>query len=227
MKNRSKTTKVGFPAKLLLFGLALALGSTLAGADPILVNGDFQDGKAHWKGDGKDAASDDITDINSPLSNQGSTSGMLLQLRSDWTSVSQIFNTRETELVFSMSYKTSSDFALGNGNGGDGSIGGIESVIENLVGFPLQHRDIMIHKNCALVVISDPSQNLVIYSEVRLPAASSDEQKVSTKIPGLMAHEEKTFYLAFPPGTGTITFHHIALDKPDGGAAAPESPFQN
>jgi len=214
-------------SKVLLLALSLSLAVTVLRADTILVNGDFSQGKAHWKGDAKDAASGDMTDISTSMSDQGASSGMMVQLKpNDWTYVSQDFNTRETTLVFSMAYKTSSDFSLANGNGGDGSIGGIEAILERLVGFPLQRKDISIHKGAALVVVSDPSQNLVIYAASKL-SSGADQQKSAVKIDGLMAHEDKTFFLAFPPGQGTITFQNIALTKPDAANPAPDNPFQN
>ncbi len=216
------TTRSSFLCALIGFAFTSA---ALPAAD-ILANGDFAQGKAHWKGDGKDASSADMTDISAPLGSQSAVKGMLLKLKGDWTSISQIFNTRETKLTFSMTYKTTPDFSLSGGRPGPGGapspmnrpggqlgFGGLQPILEKLVGFRLQGGGGPIRPNAALLVIADPAQNQVMYTWVPLPPASTEVQTTGTTIDGLMAHEEKTFYLAFPPGAGTITFQKLSLEK--------------
>jgi len=74
----------------------------------ILVNGDFADGHAHWKGDAKDpdTASDDLS-----LSNQANHGGVTIVLKKDkWTKIYQNFNTHEKRLRYSITFTLSSDY---------------------------------------------------------------------------------------------------------------------
>jgi hypothetical protein len=226
--------KAPFWTRPLLLAAGLAFCATDSWADDkILANGDFAEGKAHWKGDGKDAGGTDMTDISASMNSQGSVKGMVVELKPGWTSVSQVFNTHETTLNFSMTYTTSPDFMI---QPSGGAFGGMKAVLERLVGFPLdmggtpggppQHGSFQAQSGSALIVIADPSQNLVISSYAKLTSGNG-AQTTGTTIDHLMAHEEKTLYVAFPPGKGTITFTTISLAKPDSGAAPSDNPFQH
>jgi hypothetical protein len=213
----------------LLVASALSLLAAGARADTILANGNFSNGKAHWKGDGKTASSIDMTDVTASLDNSGDASGMFVPLsQKKWTSISQVFNTRETVLTFSMTYKTSADFSLHSGPNDLFSSVSVDALIQQLVGFPL--KDVGITQTTpetALVIISDPTQNLVIYSYVKLPDKAGDSETTSTVITGLMAHEEKTLFVAFPEGYGKISLSNISLGKPGMGGLPPGAPFHN
>jgi hypothetical protein len=215
--------------RALLAVSALSLLITGARADDILANGNFSEGKAHWKGDGKTADSTDMTDVTASLDHSGDASGMYVPLsQKKWTSISQVFNTRETALTFSMTYKTSADFSLHAAPNDLFSSVSVDALVQQLVGFPLENIGTTpTIPETALVIISDPTQNLVIYSYVKLPDKAGDSETASTLITGLMAHEEKTLIVAFPEGYGKITLSNISLSKPSAGAQPPPGPFPN
>jgi hypothetical protein len=215
--------------KSILIASALPFIAGVANADTILANGNFSEGKAHWRGDGKTADSTDMTDVTASLDHSGDASGMYIPLsQTKWSSISQIFSTRETALQFSMSYKTSADFALRSGPEGFFPSTSLDALIQKLVEFPLSNIGLQQTKpETVLVIISDPTQNLVIYTTVPFPDKASDSETASTIISGLMAHEEKTLYIAFPQGYGKVTLTNISLSKPGFGNLPPGVPFHN
>jgi hypothetical protein len=192
--------------------LALLLSITLLPlhAHDILANGDFADGAAHWRGDGKspsDAGQPDAT-------------GLIIQLDpTKWTKISQVFNTRESALSFTITYKTSSDCAFSN----DASKGTDLMVsVEDLISLTgTRYRNpLRLKAGSWLLMVNDPSEASMTYYEIQAKIGSPDAQTVTGNIPKLVAHEEKQIFLAFPPGTGTITVTKIAL-APTGGAPTP------
>jgi hypothetical protein len=207
---------------LLAASMSFVANSAWASPDNLLVNGDFKEGKAHWDGDGKDASSTDDTDINVSLENSGGAKGMLINLQSHWTSVSQTFDTGQTKLTLSMTYTTSPDYAL-------------EAFIANqfapglggFLGFKLRGPPLVADPDSAVVVIADLAQNEVFYAPISAKAAPNGPVTSSVTIDGLMANEEKSIYILMPNGKGTITFTNITLTAPDAPAATSNNPFQN
>jgi len=91
--------------KAFAFALVV-LASCLPLQADILVNGNFADGRAHWKGDAKepDAASGNL--LNSPP-----LSSVVVTLKKDkWTKIYQNFNTHEKKLRYSITFTLSSDY---------------------------------------------------------------------------------------------------------------------
>ena len=180
---------------ILLLGLCLAS----AKANDILANGDFTDGKAHWKGDVFDSSADTSS---SPTDAQGLT----VQLNgSKWTKVFQIFNTRESALDFSLTYKTSSDCSFKPVT--QLTIADLFDVIGLRFVESLNTRPGNI-----LIMMVDPAQNMMRYTEAKAVLGSPDPQAIKGTIPELVAHEEKTLYITLPPGTGTVTLLNVALN---------------
>jgi hypothetical protein len=224
---------------LLLLAAGVAFWACEAQADDILANSDFSQGKAHWKGDGQDASGTSIDDVSASMSSQGSVAGMSVTLKpQDWTLVWQTFHTREAALTFSMNYKTSADFVLTTGPGGAvASTSSVDSLLAYILQVPLRtsamsgglgdptHPSPHISPASAVVFIADPSQNAVVWSFVKLTGAPSGTITTAL-LDKLMPHEEKTLYIALPPGTGTVTFANISLAKPDAQPAASDNPFQ-
>jgi hypothetical protein len=76
-----------------------------------------------------------------------------------------------------------------------------------------------LQKGGFLAFVVDPPTNTVNFSIMK-SAASTDSQSSEGFFYHLVAHEEKTFYLCFPPGVGTVTLTHVALEPaPDGPAS--------
>jgi hypothetical protein len=195
----------------------------------VLSNGDFANGKANWSGDVKDASDGDVTNITASMDTQTKASGMILTLKPhDWTKVSQVFNTRESALVFAMKYQTSADFSETLSQMGPSGSAYLTSNLSMLLGIPLQLQQqdhphppgmngmtgMNVDKQPFVgIVIADLSQNLVFSKYVPFHPDPSNPQTVGVVFHQLEAHEEKTFYAFFPPGTGTITFSSLSLTK--------------
>jgi hypothetical protein len=65
-------------------------------------------------------------------------------------------------------------------------------------------------------VIVDPSKPLV-FTSILNGKVTTDNQDTTGFFYDLNPHAEKTFYLAFPPGKGTVTLTHLSLEPaPDG-----------
>jgi len=220
-------------SRLLFVLCLLAAGLARADDNNLLVNGDLSDGKSHWKGDGKDASSGDMTDINAPLDNPSSAKGMIIAIKKmGWTSVSQEFTTHENTLNFSMTYTTSSDFVPSNFDGYSINALGM------LVQLPLQQTPMgpgmnnfapqQRHPKSVIVVIADPDHNEVVYSFIPMPPVSDQPQTISTTINKVMENEEKTLYVAFWGGAGTLTFTNISLTASNPSSqGGSDNPFQN
>jgi len=176
--------------KTLRFAL-LVLACTLPLRADILANGSFADGTAHWRGDAHNLSD--------------GSAGIIIQLNpSKWTQVYQTFNTKEDALDFSVSFQTSSDFSL--------LTDPVMTVpnLEEITGTPF-HRGINLNSNSWLLMIVDPAEALMTYFKIKIKPGSTDVQTATNAIPRLAAHEEKTIFLAFPPGEGTITLLNIIL----------------
>jgi hypothetical protein len=155
----------------------------------ILANGSFADGKAHWRGD----------------AHESTTGGIVIDLDPvKWTSVSQTFSTREPNLDFSVTFQISDDYAS--------KIGSLlsQSAIENLTGI-LYKKAIGVGPNSWLVMIVDPAGRDMHYGRVPVKPGEANPQTQNGPMANLVEHEEKTLYLAFPPGAGSITLLHIEL----------------
>jgi len=218
---------------LVIALITLGTSHALADEKNVLSNGDFSNGKANWSGDVKDASEADVTNITASMDNQTKASGMVLTLKPhDWTKVSQTFNTREAALAFVMKYVTSADFAETAPQSQSGGQAFFLANLSTLLGIPLQqdnHPPGRPGMNNGMggdkrpfvgIVIADLSQNTVFYRYVPFSPDPNTPQTAKTVFHELMAHEEKSFYAFFPPGTGTITFSTISLSK----VSAPDAP---
>ncbi len=198
--------------------LGLALLPLQADID-ILANSDFSNGKAHWKGDAEEASA---SVADGGLGNGAASNGLILNLKPhSWTSISQTFNTSESKLALSITYKTSSDYKLG-WLATDGIIG----PLGGFLGIRLRGNPGPMPADSVLVVIADLAQNAVIFQPLNLKA-SDDFTTASIQMDGLMEHEEKTLYIIFPDATGTVNITNISLNKVATSDAAPDNPIQN
>lgn len=183
----------------LLFALAAAILPVRA---DILANGDFQNGSAHWDGDRK-------TDTDSP--------SLTITLKHDtWTKVYQKFHSADSALKVHVAYQFSADctFLPQNGDAGffvtDGVIRDITGErLANVMSDPLPIGGF-------ISVVFDPTKPLVFTSLLH-GNLSSDPQEAGGFFYDLNPHEEKIFYIAFPPGKGTVTLTHVSLEPAPNG----------
>ena len=194
---------------LLTLVLFVAAGCGLIRAD-ILANGDFTNGSANWSGDR--ITNTDATDLVIPLKHD------------NWTKIYQTFNTKETCLKLTVSFSLSDDSSMLPKNStiqfyvSDG-------VVKDITGIQTKTEMAKMPMGGFFAVIVDPPTNTIDFSIMK-SAPIVDSQTSQGFFYHLMAHEEKTFYLCFPPGTGTVTLTHVALEPaPEGPAnTAPAAP---
>lgn len=200
---------------LLLVGfLFLATSSLRAG---ILANGDFSDGIAHWKGDCR------VGDSGGSLPAYSDRGGIIFPLANKWTKIYQTFDTRETGLKVTIHYSTTPDYKTGQASTGTpGAISfpinmGITSILSDITKLRFQDGPgggaaSHLTPDDWLVVLVDSASNIVKYVIIK-PTPGKDEQTIVATLPDIVAHEDKTFYLAFPPGAGSVNIISISLDN--------------
>ena len=180
--------------------LALLIVALPLRAD-ILANGSFADGTAHWAGD----------------AHTGDSGGIVIQLDPvKWTVVSQTFDTHETALNFNVTFQTGAEFGFSD-------VGALLSKggLKNMTGLRFK-KGIKLKPGTWLIMVADPSGDDMQYFPVPVKAGVTDPQTVNGSLTNLVAHEEKTIYLAFPPGQGSITLLHVEL-TPGSGTGSPAS----
>lgn len=194
------------PMKTVLLALVLAGAGLLARGNDILANGNLADGSAHWDGDRK-------TDTNSV--------GLTVTLKHDtWTKIYQVFHSADSALKLHVTYDLSDDctFLPENGTAGffltDGVVKDITGLrVANIGSTPIPVGGF-------LSVIVDPTKPLV-FTSIMGGKLGTDAQTAAGFFYDLNPHEEKTFYIAFPPGKGTVTLTGITLES------APNGPTRN
>jgi len=199
---------------LLVFFLSLPL--QIAPGD-ILVNGDFSDGTAHWKGDGKNSGATDHvvmraegTDVAPGLD------GMTIPLKpGTWTKIYQVFHTHEKSLTFDLTYKVSPEVSFKQE-----AVTDVNSTLENVTNISVKDDPTTngaiseIPPGNGVLIIVDPAGQKLTYVFLPIKLGSEESQTITGSIPNLVAHDEKVLYLAFPPGKGDITIVNVALHYP-------------
>jgi len=191
--------------KTLLLAL-LVLACTLPlQADNWIQNGDFVDGITHWHGDGRSPA--DYAGDNPMVKPDPFTSkGLIIPLRHfDWTKVAQDFKGKIASGILTITYMVSPDLAF-------------STKADDYVNMPEK-----IHYNGWKPFNTSPGDWIIFVADFgSVPArgsyymlkpklGSSDPQTYRAKISGLTPLEDKTFTLAFPPGTGTVVILNVSL----------------
>jgi hypothetical protein len=129
--------------------------------------------------------------------------------------VYQEFNTRENELSFSITYQTSPDCAFAP------TKKKINKDIGEIVGLKLtKGKAIDLPKDEWVLIFVDLAKNLVTSFSIKPVLGATGMQTVTGKVPRLAEYENKTLYLAFPPGQGSVTLSNISL-TPVGESADP------
>jgi hypothetical protein len=184
-----------------LVGVLFAACAGAVHAD-ILANGDFTEGSAHWQGDR-------TTDTDA--------SSLSIVLKGDrWTKIYQDFHSADASLKVHVTYSLSPDctFLPQNGMAGFALTNG---VIRDVTGLQLSNVGALpIAMGGYISVVVDPSKPLV-FTSILSGKVTSDFQTSEGFFYDLNPHAEKMFYLAFPPGNGTVTLTHVSLEPaPDG-----------
>jgi hypothetical protein len=180
-------------AKPILIVLAAALLTLPAGAG-ILANGDFAEGTAHWRGDGQDG-----------------NPGIIINLDPQkWTEISQTFNTRDSQLQFSVTYSLSDDCSLAARPTVNSETILDQDIFAQLTGVMCMPFHDSMPSNVWMAYIFDPASRH--FDSVEVYSNSADNPKTfSGFINNLVEHEEKMLYLIFSPGTGSITLSSVSL----------------
>lgn len=186
--------------------LLLTAWSGAARANDILANGDFSNGSAHWQGDR-------TTDTDS--------AHLVITLKHDtWTKIYQVFHSSDSALKVHVSYSLSEDCTFLPQNGMAGFYL-TDGVLKDITGLRIANVGAtLIPIGGFLSVIVDPSKPL-IFSSIMGGKADAEAQTASGFFYDLNPHEEKTFYVAFPPGKGTVTLTGVLLEP------APDGPTRN
>jgi hypothetical protein len=61
-------------------------------------------------------------------------------------------------------------------------------------------------------MIVDPQARTIHY--IKISSNSPNFKSIRALFSRLLEHEEKTFYLIFPPGAGSVTVSHASLEEP-------------
>jgi hypothetical protein len=215
------------PALFLLVPLlaavpVLAQDNSQGAPDEVLKNATFSDGTTYWHGDCKPAGSDSQTDFVTSASHEA---GLMVELHSTtWTKVTQEIRGKAApaDSVLTITYQVSSDFKLSDRSedyikcGPNVGFGGakIPSKLGNILAFidvpPLQRSSVAGDGGGnALITIYD--DNVTFANFAPATAQSPQTFTVQMRPPPPTQDSHQTFCLAFPPGSGSITFTKISL----------------
>jgi len=196
--------------RTLLFAV-LVLALILPLRADILANGNFADGRAHWKGDAKDI------DTGDDLSNPSPQGGVTITLQKDkWTKIYQTFDTQEKNVQYSITFTLSSDYQVqeNSSNEGSGSMqGSVTPGLDDVEGMPYIYGYSL--GGSWMLVVREFGSYGSSYLHPRPDPKKTDSQTLTGEISGLTASAEKIILLAFPPGVGTITLTNISLTAED------------
>ena len=133
----------------------------------------------------------------------------------------QVARDGEEALDFNVSYVPSSDCSLTSGperlSGRFLSKVDLKQMLGVLVAAPIK-----LKPRSWLVLIVDPAGNECHYANISVAAGATGVLGANGTLRTLAAHEEKTLYLVFPPGDGTVTVQSISLSPRT--ASAPVAP---
>jgi len=227
------------PALFLLVPLLaaaplLAQDDSQGAPDEVLKNATFSDGTTYWHGDCKPAGSDSATDFVTSSSHEA---GLMVELHStSWTKVTQEIRGKAAPAgsVLTITYQVSSDFKLSdhpadyvkcgpNVGFGGAKIPSQQGKIIAFVDVPPVSRSSVAGDGGGNTLITIYDDN-VTYAYIT-PATAQSPQTFTVQMhpPPPTEDSHQTFCLAFPPGSGSITFTKISLAP---GSASDSSPNQ-
>jgi hypothetical protein len=183
---------------------------TARGDNNVLQNGDFTEGVNQWEGDCHSvgaADADAAPSFNAPTP-PSSAPGIVVRLDKDhWTKVTQDFNAGVGQYEATLTYSLSPDFSLSR-NVADFTDVPAASGLTRLKRFST-------HPNTWILVVCDIGAEHFEYWKMR-PKPNEIGNTVNFHGRVQLNSDDsapKGFFLAFPPGTGTITLLHASLVK--------------
>jgi hypothetical protein len=203
--------------RAILALLALTSFFWLHADQDILVNSNFSEGHAHWRGDAQDpdSGSTDLGAINNTDSG-GNTGGVIIKLKADgWTKIYQSFQVHSDVIFYQITYKLSNDYKQRSNNMQDTS----QADFGEVPGFDGAWS--LFEKNWYILI---PGGS---YTERRLDPDQRKKNKAVTmtgRLTGLTKDDDTQFVLAFPPGKGTVTLFKVALSLKDPNAEPVSGP---
>lgn len=225
--------------KTLAFALVAVLSLSFAKAD-ILVNGDFHDGKAHWKGD-IHAASDSDTGSygTSSMDQTGGAPGIVVELKkAQWPKAYQTFNTHDNSFNYSVTFKLSPDYAPasrpqnglnpppGHPPGTPNPFGPRNEFLSSVLGGNFVGNLTPPTGNDFLLFVVDLTA--ATYSAAVIhPTPGTDSQTITGVMKDVPAHDEKVLYLVFNGGKGNVTLLNVALTPLEKTASPDANPFSS
>ena len=186
-----------------LLPLLLLLGILPLRAD-ILVNGNFADGHAHWKGDIQDTDAGDSASLSG--ANSGAAAGVTINLKKDkWTKIYQSFTARN-EKLFTITFQLSADYKLSSRNADDTSSADFSDVPGIYMMWSMSERF------WNLLVSGGSFANKILEPDTK---KMGQQQTLTGRVSDLNTDTDSVFLLAFPPGEGSVTLFNIALSPND------------
>jgi hypothetical protein len=189
-------------AALILFVLAC----TLPLRADILVNSNFTDGRAHWRGDAKDL------DTSGDLSNPSLQGGVIITLKKDkWSKVFQTFPVRNAKLYYTITFKLSPDYKIAPrlGTGSDAfSSADLTDVPGRMSGD--------FDENAWHLIVRNTGSPWEASFQMLYPDPSKPSpQTLTGRVGELPTDTEAVLLLLIPPGEGSVTLLKVSLSPND------------
>ncbi|MCE0521419.1 MAG: hypothetical protein LV480_00735 [Methylacidiphilales bacterium] len=183
---------------------------TSVNAAPILINSDFAEGRAHWKGDAKDLDNSGQVDLTTGNS---TTPGVIITLKKDkWTRIYQAFSVRNGKLYYSITFKLSPDYKIAVPTGNNNNASSAPDVSD----IPYMWTESMSEYGWAMLVVENVWGMQARASEFFQPdPRKPSPQTLTGRLNELNVGPDATFVLFFPPGQGSITLLNISLSPYD------------
>ncbi len=219
---------------LLLLGAAAVLLLPVRG--DILANGDFHNGKANWKGTLKAAGDSDTNDISS-IDHPSDAKGVIVDLSKGlWPRIYQTFDSQDKSLNYTVTYQLSADYAPHTGGSGgmmppqppppppgSNRTGPPNFFLSNILDGPYSGALRPPTGNDFLLLVVDLTDGTYSSSLIHPTLGKTDAQTATGILSDVPPHDEKTFYLIFSGGKGSVTLLNVALTP----TAKPQTDLDN
>jgi len=200
-------------------GLFLLASCVQIKADDLLVNSDFSNGGDGWSGDSGGAGA-----ASNPFDNASTAStGLVVPLKSDLaTRIYQHFPTGEGPATFTLVCTPSADCKF-TGTGKVAKVAGdLTSEVESIsyqdangqwrtIRNPNYQEYMSTFDNVTMLIV-DHDKNEVHPDPLRINPSSAQPQTITFPMT-FAPHQDLELYIAFPPGTGSITLNRVSLVK--------------
>ena len=186
---------------LALF-LAVVSASTSRADDDIILNGNFQDGKTHWHGDG------DVPDIGGSL---------VITLKPDkWSVVYQDFSAETTQLRLKITYSYSDDCTLAKPRSPDQLVPPLDAAgLEQATGMENAIGSLNLPGTSSWMVVMTSGGRYRGEHPVYSGTNDANPRTYSTTLSEWSREFNRDdMCLAFPPGQGTVTITEVKVIPP-------------